>query len=96
VIKGRFDGGNMTSNGGVMLLAALDKRLGLMDAAARAIADPREPSSITYSIRGMLRQRVYGLMKGCLGYPTAAGMAHPQDHLPGRLRLLSPEDSQLV
>jgi hypothetical protein len=43
VIEGRFNGGNMTSDGGVMLLAALDKRVGLMDAAARAIAYPREP-----------------------------------------------------
>jgi Transposase DDE domain group 1 len=64
VIEGRFDGGNMTSDGGVMLLAALDKRLGLMDAAARAIVDPREPSSITHSIRDMFRQRVYGLVQG--------------------------------
>ena len=64
VIEGRFDGGNMTSDGGVMLLAALDQRLGLTDAAARSIADPREPSSITHSIRDMLRQRVYGLVQG--------------------------------
>ena len=41
VIEGRFDGGNMTSDGGVMLLAALDQRLGLTDAAARSIAEPR-------------------------------------------------------
>ena len=64
VIEGRFDGGNMTNDGGVMLLAALDQRLGLTDAAARSIADPREPSSITHSIRDMLRQRVYGLVQG--------------------------------
>ena len=64
VIEGRFDGGNMTSDGGVMLLAALDQRLGLTDAAARSIADPREPSAITHSIRDMLRQRVYGLVQG--------------------------------
>ena len=64
VIEGRFDGGNMTSDGGVMLLASLDQRLGLTDAAARSITDPREPSSITHSIRDMLRQRVYGLVQG--------------------------------
>ncbi len=38
--------------------------MGLTDAAARSIADPREPSSITHSIRDMLRQRVYGLVQG--------------------------------
>jgi Transposase DDE domain group 1 len=48
----------------VLLLAALDKRLGLIDVAARAIVDPREPSSITHSIRDMFRQRMYGLVQG--------------------------------
>ena len=64
VIEGRFDGGNMTSDGGVMLLAKLDRRLGLLDAAAGAIADPREPCAIKHSIRDMLRQRVYALVQG--------------------------------
>ena len=64
VIEGCFDGGNMTSDGGVMLLAKLDQRLGLTEAAARSIADPREASSITHSIRDMLRQRVYALVQG--------------------------------
>lgn len=31
VIEGRFDGGNMTGEGGVMLLAKLDQRSGLTD-----------------------------------------------------------------
>jgi Transposase DDE domain group 1 len=54
----------MTSDGGLMLLSALDERLGLIDAAARAIVDPRKPSSITHSIRDMFRQRVYGRVQG--------------------------------
>jgi hypothetical protein len=64
VIEGWFDGGNMTGDGGVLLLSKLDQRLGLSDAAARAIADPRDPSSITHSVRDMLRQRVFGLVQG--------------------------------
>lgn len=43
VVEGRFDGGSMTSDGGVMLLGQVDRKLGLMDAAARCIADPRSP-----------------------------------------------------
>ena len=35
VIEGRFDGGNMTSDGGVMLLSATDHKLGLLDTATR-------------------------------------------------------------
>lgn len=35
VEEGRFDGGSMTSDDGVMLLGQVDRKLGLMDAAAR-------------------------------------------------------------
>ena len=64
VVEGRFDGGSMTSDGGVMLLGAIDRKLGLIDAAARCIADPRSPLLITHAVRDMLRQRVYGLALG--------------------------------
>ena len=40
VVEGRFDGGSMSSDAGVLLLGAVDRKLGLMDAAARCIADP--------------------------------------------------------
>ena len=64
VVEGRFDGGSMTSDGGVMLLGQVDRKLGLMDAAARCIADPRSPRLIKHGVRDMLRQRVYGLALG--------------------------------
>ncbi len=64
VVEGRFDGGSMTSDGGVMLLGATDRKLGLIEAAARCIADPRSPLLITHQVRDMLRQRVYGLALG--------------------------------
>ena len=64
VVEGRFDGGSMTSDGGVMLLGETDRKLGLLDAAARCIADPRNPLLIKHAVRDMLRQRVYGLALG--------------------------------
>lgn len=64
VVEGRFDGGSMTSDAGVMLLGAADRKLGLMGAAARCIADPRNPDRIQHSVLEMLRQRVYGLALG--------------------------------
>lgn len=64
VVEGRFDGGSMTSDGGVMLLGQTDRNLGLLDAAARCIPDPRNPVLIKHSVRDMLRQRVYGLALG--------------------------------
>lgn len=32
-IEGRFDGGSMTSDGGMMLLSQVDRKLGLLEAA---------------------------------------------------------------
>lgn len=63
-VEGRFDGGSMTSDAGVMLLSAADRKIGLTQAAARCIADPRNPLLITHAVRDMLRQRVYGLALG--------------------------------
>jgi hypothetical protein len=64
VVEGRFDGGSMTSDGGVMLLGEVDRKLGLIEAASRCIADPRSPLLIKHAVRDMLRQRVYGLAGG--------------------------------
>ena len=64
VVEGRFDAGSMTSDGGVMLLGQVDRKLGLMDAASRCITDPRSPLLIKHGVRDMLRQRVYGLALG--------------------------------
>ena len=64
VVEGRFDGASMTSDGGVMLLGQADRKLGLLDAAARCIPDPRNPLLVKHAVRDMLRQRVYGLALG--------------------------------
>jgi hypothetical protein len=42
----------------------VDRKLGLLEAAARCIADPRSPLLIKHGVRDMLRQRVYGLALG--------------------------------
>lgn len=64
VVEGQFDGGSMTSDAGVMLLGKTDSKLGLIQAAARCITDPRNPLLITHSVADLLRQRVYGLALG--------------------------------
>ena len=45
LVQGQFDGGSMTSDAGVMLLGATDRKLGLMQAAARCIADPTQSAT---------------------------------------------------
>ncbi len=68
-VKGRrveaaFAGGNVTSDGGVLLLRQADRRLGLTAAAARMLHDPRRQASCDHSLLSMIRQRVYGLALG--------------------------------
>lgn len=63
-VQAAFDGGDITSDGGVMLLRAVDRRLGLTAAAARAFTDQRRAASVQHSIRDMLAQRVFGLACG--------------------------------
>jgi len=64
-IEAEFSGGDITSDGGVLLLREVDRRLGLMKAISQVLHDPREAGKIRHSQLSLLRQRVYGL---CLGY----------------------------
>jgi hypothetical protein len=65
VIEANFDGGDISSDGGLLLLRRVDERIGLSRAAAAVLSDPRDPSRITHSLRDLLAQRIYGL---CCGY----------------------------
>jgi hypothetical protein len=47
---GAFDGGAITSNGGVVLLAAADRRIGLSDRLARCFKDLRLPEAVTHAV----------------------------------------------
>jgi hypothetical protein len=64
-VQAEFSGGDITSDGGVLLLREIDRRLGLLEAVVAAIPDTRDPRYIEHSQLSLLRQRVYGL---CLGY----------------------------
>jgi hypothetical protein len=64
-VEAEFSGGEVTSDGGVLLLRQMDRQLGLTAAVDHALVDPRDPERITHSQVSLLRQRIYGL---CLGY----------------------------
>lgn len=64
-VEASFSGGDVTSNGGVLLLRQVDRNLGLLKAVAKALPDARRRNSCEHSVVSMLRQRVFGL---CLGY----------------------------
>jgi len=63
-IVGNFKGGEVTSDGGILLLRSIDKKIGLTKSIAKHIPDRRNPFYITHSMLDMLRQRVYGIAMG--------------------------------
>src|ERR1022692_693245 len=63
-ITAAFDGGRITSDGGVMLLAAAERRMGIAQRLAALIADPRNPLLITHSVADILRARVLAIACG--------------------------------
>ncbi len=61
-----FDGGNISSDGGLLLLAELDKKLKITSSVSKNLEsfDHRQAGKIEHSIHSMLRQRVYGIAAG--------------------------------
>lgn len=64
VIEAAFDGGDIVSDGGVLLLRRVDERMGLTHSVARVFGDRRRAASVEHSVRDMLAQRIYGLCCG--------------------------------
>jgi hypothetical protein len=63
-LVGAFDGGAITSNGGVALLAGADAKLDLAERLAACFTDHRVPDAIRHSLPDLLRQRIFGLALG--------------------------------
>lgn len=63
-IEASFSGGAITSDGGLLLLREVDKKLGLTKQLAAAIKDARHPSYIEHTVEDMLKQRVYAIAAG--------------------------------
>ena len=67
-VTAAFDGGRMSSDGGVMLLSMAERRLGVAERRARCVPDRRGPTRIVHTIAGMIRARVFAI---CCGYEDA-------------------------
>lgn len=61
----RFNAGDVSSNGGVLLLERVDRRIGLLTRFAACFRDHRDPTRVEHPVRQLVAQRVLGL---CLGY----------------------------
>ena len=61
-----FDGGRLTSDAGVLVLAEIERKLGIAERLARGIEDPRDPQRVTHQLAEMIRFRA---LLVAAGYP---------------------------
>ena len=59
-----FDGGLISSDGGVVLLREAERRLGLAETLAGCIRDWRDPSLVVHTLPAMLRFRMFAIACG--------------------------------
>lgn len=65
LVQADFKGGDITSDGGAVLLREMDNRLQLTSTIAKHFIDKRRKKQVKHDYLSMLRQRVYAI---CLGY----------------------------
>jgi hypothetical protein len=65
-IKVDFNGGNVSSDGGVLLLKQIDRKVNILPRITSIMEkyDSRQPGKITHSLHSMLVQRIYGIACG--------------------------------
>src|SRR6187397_3712891 len=69
VVEGRqvvaaFDGGEVTSDAGALLLGATDRAIGLVTRLAACFDDGRDQAQIEHTVEAMVAQRVFGIAMG--------------------------------
>ena len=60
----RFDGGRLSSDGGVLLFPGIERRLGIADLLASCLHDERDPASTTHTYADMIRARMFAIACG--------------------------------
>jgi len=63
-IVARFDGGCMSSNGGLLALREVERRLGIAPRLAACIQDPRAPKRVTHGLNEIIRTRMLMIASG--------------------------------
>jgi hypothetical protein len=69
VVEGRevvaaFDGGEVTSDAGALLLGATDRAIGLVGRFAACFLDDRAPTQVEHTVQAMVAQRMFGIALG--------------------------------
>jgi hypothetical protein len=79
-VVARFDLPDTSSDGGLVLLKAVDSQLGLTAQLAAGLDDGRQAGKVLHEPRELVRQRVFGLCAGCADCNDAARLVHDPIH----------------
>ena len=63
-LHARFDGGRLSSDGGVLLLREIENGLGLAERLSSCMKDARDPLSLRHSLADMIRARMFAIACG--------------------------------
>ena len=90
-VKADFNGGDVSTDAGLLLLREVDRRLGLTQSAAKLLADARQKGKVKHEAETMLRQRIFGL---CAGYEDLNDFDTLRDD--GLFQMVSESDQRLA
>ena len=94
-IIARFDGGQLSSDGGLLALREVERRLGIADRLAACMEDPRAPERVRHGMADILRFRLLMIAAGYEDGNDADSLRHDPvfklalDHLPDGAALCS-------
>jgi hypothetical protein len=71
-----FDGGRLTSDAGILLLAAIEQRLKIAERLAACLEDPRDPDRVRHGLAEMIRYRAL-LIAGVIPTATRCAVTRP-------------------
>ncbi|HEY1433649.1 MAG TPA: IS1380 family transposase, partial [Stellaceae bacterium] len=63
-VVARFDGGRLSSEGGLLVLREVERRLGLADRLAACLKDPRAPEKVVHRLAEIIRFRLLMIAAG--------------------------------
>ena len=79
-----FDGGEITTDAGLLLVREFDERLGLTAALRAAVPDPRDRRYVSHDVLTLLRQRIYQIVASAHSQPLGERAVRPRLGAPQR------------
>src|SRR5215467_603787 len=79
-VVAKFDAAYTSTDGGAVLLKALDRQLGVTEAVASCLRDRRQPGKVQHDLIELVQQRIFGLVCGYADCNDAARLADDAIH----------------